>query len=85
MYWFQRRTTLAALLRSGAVTVDTLLQFFDTYVSADSAQRIKFSSQFYGQGKHYVKPADAAVQKVHDPNDFKRAHAFRALPKFAPL
>ena len=85
MYWFQRRTTLAALLRSGAVTVDSLLQFFDTYVSAASAQRTKFSSQFYGQGKRYVKSADAAVQKVSDPNDFKRAHAFRALPKFAPL
>lgn len=85
MYWFERRATLAALLRSGKVTVDTLLAFFDTYVAAASAQRTKFSSQFYGKGKGYIKSTDEKVQKLEDPSAFRRAQTLRALPKFAPL
>lgn len=85
MYWFERRVTLAALLRSGQVTVDSLLAFFDTYVSAASAHRTKFSSQFYGKGKGYIKSADAKVHKLEDPSAFRRAQTLRALPKFAPL
>ena len=87
MYWFQRKTTLAAALRSGVVTRASLLQFFDRYVSAASAHRCKFSSQFYGQNKRYIKPAAAtgvAVEVVKEPVQFRRSHALHPVPDFAP-
>lgn len=79
MYWFDRRATLAAVLRSGSVTVQSLVRFFDAYVAQASAQRCKFSSQFYGAGKHYVKTA-AGVHVVQDPSVFRRSQVLLPVP-----
>jgi hypothetical protein len=85
MYWFDRKPTLASVLRSGAVTRVSLLLFFDAYVSASSDQRRKFSSQFYGQGKRYIKPTAENVEVVENPADFRRSHALMPVPKFVPV
>ena len=88
MYWFGRKPALAAALRApGAVTAATLLQFFDTFVAASSATRCKFSSQFYGADKRFVKSSAgaAAVELVRDPALFRRSKALLPVPDFAPL
>lgn len=84
MYWFDRRATLAAVLRSGSVTVDSLVQFFDAFVAQTSTRRCKFSSQFYGAGKRYIKAA-AGMQTIQEPCVFRRSQVLLPVPDFAPL
>ena len=89
MYWFGRKPALAAVLRSGAVTAHSLLQFFDAFVSTTSAKRCKFSSQFYGKGQRYVKSVvesgQPVVEIIADPSLFRRAHSLLPVPDFSPV
>lgn len=84
MYWFNRKATLASVLRAGAVTRESLLQFFDAFLGASSPQRRKFSAQFYGKGKRYVKPADTSAVVVEEPVQFRRSLPLYPVPKFSP-
>ena len=89
MYWFGRRQALAAVLRSGVVTAQTLLLFFETYIARESTKRCKFSSQFYGKGQRYLKAAVEdglpIVEVIADPSLFRRTHALLPVPDFSPV
>jgi hypothetical protein len=90
MYWFGRKHTLADVLRSGTVTRESLLQFFDAYLTAAGPQRRKFSSQFYGKGRRYVKAtaaggSGAAPVVVGEPVEFRRSLPLYPVPQFAPV
>jgi hypothetical protein len=100
MYWFDRKPTLASWLRTGEATQAALVQFFDRFLLASSPTRTKFSSQFFGKDKAFVKLStavhadndDAAaaakpvvVVVVQDPCLFRRTQSLLPVPAFAPL
>jgi len=93
-YLFRRRALLADSLASIDVTVPILLAFFDRYISATSDQRIKVSSQFYGQGTVYKKLKGSTVAVngkdtrkvvlISEPSLFKEMSPLLAAPNHEP-
>jgi secreted Zn-dependent insulinase-like peptidase len=63
-YLFERAQLLVEKLKSPSVTVATILQFFDQYLSSESLGRSKFSSQFFGKDCEYP-PTKAIVEPEH--------------------
>lgn len=75
-YLFDRKIREANFLRT--VTLDDILEFYDIFVSPLSAQRTKFSSQFFGAKRPYPSAEPAGVVLVTNHTTFKRA--MRLLP-----
>lgn len=61
-----------------AATVPEVISFFDTYIRAGSSHRVKFSSQFFGQGtdispRRVAKEGAPEVVYIDDHIEFKRS------------
>jgi len=86
LYLFTRKAQKAEYLLGGAdgagLGLGEVLEFFDTYLNANSARRTKFCSEFYGDGRKYPArstPHPAGTVVVNDPAAFKRSMDLKAI------
>ncbi len=74
---FDRPQLLVAKLKSGSITIASVLQFYDDYLISGSTKRSKFSSQFFGNKTTFPPELTIADPKkkivvVKDHSLFKR-------------
>lgn len=82
MYAFKQKQLMASYLRT--VTLQQVIGFFSTYIKANSKQRTKFSSQFYGCKTVYPSfPATTSfgkkIEVVRDAATFKKSLPLQAV------
>lgn len=86
LYLFQRKEMKAAYLstvtggKNGTgLGLEEVVTFFDQYFSAKSASRIKFCSEFYGQGQKYPSTTTLNQVVITEPAVFKRSMALKPI------
>lgn len=81
-YLFGREKLLAEALTP--LTLNDIIEFYDTYLSSSSSSRQKFSSQCFGAKTSYPtdvsSPGNVSTILIDDPNKFKRMQPMKALP-----
>ena len=78
-YTFDRRERKAAILRS--TTLENTIAFAHRFLLAGSADRTKFSSQFFGKNTEYPPHSTDGdrVRVISDPAAFKRSMPLQAV------
>ena len=81
-YLFGREKLLSEALTP--ITLNEIIEFYDTYLLSTSSSRQKFSSQCFGAKTKYPlsvsSPGDVPTILIEDPNKFKRNQPFKSLP-----